>query len=138
MYAKNEKIYLVHVSKHSSNHEKQVNLLMIPNKERYHYTAVKKLPTLLSGITSKQNDGFYFLNCLHSFAIKSNLESHQKMSGSKDFLNIVMPSEDTEILEFNQYQKSNQAIFIIYADLECLTEKIDGCKNNPETHLKQK
>ena len=49
-----------------------------------------------------------------------------------------MPSEDTEILEFNQYQKSNQAIFIIYADLECLTEKIDGCKNNPETRVKQK
>ena len=22
--------------------------------------------------------------------------------------------------------------FIIYADLECLIEKIDGCKNNPE------
>ena len=104
MYAKNEKIYLVHVSKHSSNHEKQVNLLMIPNEERYNYIAVKKLPILLSGITSKQDDGFYFLNCHHSFAIKSNLESHQKISGSKDFLNIVTPSEDTEILEFNQYQ----------------------------------
>ena len=22
--------------------------------------------------------------------------------------------------------------FVIYADLECLTEKLDGCKNNPE------
>ena len=22
--------------------------------------------------------------------------------------------------------------FIIYADLECITKKIDGCKNNPE------
>ena len=43
-----------------------------------------------------------------------------------------MPSEDTKILEFNQYQKSDKAPFIIYADLECITEKIDGCKNNPE------
>ena len=43
-----------------------------------------------------------------------------------------MPSEDTKILEFNQYQKSDKAPFIIYADLECLIEKIDGCKNNPE------
>ena len=43
-----------------------------------------------------------------------------------------MPSEETEILEFNQYQKSNKAPFIIYADLECIIEKIDGCKNNPE------
>ena len=43
-----------------------------------------------------------------------------------------MPSKDTKILEFNQYQKSDKAPFVIYADLECLIEKIDGCKNNPE------
>ena len=43
-----------------------------------------------------------------------------------------MPSEDTKILQFNQYLKSNKAPFIIYADLECLIEKIDGCKNNPK------
>ena len=43
-----------------------------------------------------------------------------------------MPSEDTKILEFTQYQKSDKAPFVIYADLECLIEKIDGCKNNPE------
>ena len=43
-----------------------------------------------------------------------------------------MPFEDTKILEFNQYQKSDKAPFIIYADLECIIEKIDGCKNNPE------
>ena len=43
-----------------------------------------------------------------------------------------MPSEDTKILEFNEYQKSYKVPFIIYADLECIIEKIDGCKNNPE------
>ena len=43
-----------------------------------------------------------------------------------------MPSEDTKILEFNQYQKSDQTPFIIYADLECLIEHIDWCKNNPK------
>ena len=49
-----------------------------------------------------------------------------------------MPSEDTKILEFNQYQKSDKAPFIIYADLECLIEKIDGCKNNPENSFTTK
>ena len=43
-----------------------------------------------------------------------------------------MPSEDTKILEFNQYQKSDKARFIIYADLECLIEKTDRFKYNPE------
>ena len=39
-----------------------------------------------------------------------------------------MPSEDTKIIEFNQYQKSDKVTFIIYLDLECLREKIDRCK----------
>ena len=43
-----------------------------------------------------------------------------------------MPSDDTKILEFNQNQKSDKAPFIIYKDLECVIEKIDGCKNNAE------
>ena len=43
-----------------------------------------------------------------------------------------MTSEDTKILEFNQYQKSDKALFVIYEHLERLTEENDGCKNNPE------
>ena len=40
-----------------------------------------------------------------------------------------MPSEDTKILLFNQYQKSNKAPFIIYADLESVIEKIGESEN---------
>ena len=44
-----------------------------------------------------------------------------------------MPSKDTRKLEFNQYQKSDKTPFITYADLGCIIEKIDGCKNIPES-----
>ena len=44
----------------------------------------------------------------------------------------MRPSEVSKILEFHKYQKSNKEKFIIYADLECLIEKVDGYKNNPE------
>ena len=43
-----------------------------------------------------------------------------------------MPFEDTEILEFHQFKKSDQVAFIIYADLECIIQKAYVCKNNPE------
>ena len=43
-----------------------------------------------------------------------------------------MPSQNAKILEFNQYQKSVKAPSIIYASLECIIEKIDRCKNDPE------
>ena len=60
------------------------------------------------------------------------IESRKRACENKDFCNVIMSFEDTKILEFNQYQKSNKAPFIIYADLACIIEKIDGCKNNPE------
>ena len=91
----------------------------------------KKLSALLRGITSK-NYSYFCLNCLHSFRTKNKLESHRKKCENKDFCSVIMPSEDTKILGFNQYKKSDKAPFIIYADLECIIEKIDGCKNNPE------
>ena len=73
---------------------------------------------------------FFCLKCLHSFATESKCQSQKKVCENKDFCNIATPSENNKILEFNQYQESDKAQLIIYADLECLTEKIDGCKNN--------
>ena len=37
-----------------------------------------------------------------------------------------MPSEGTKILEFNQYQKSDKLLSVIYADFEFLIKNIDG------------
>ena len=37
------------------NREKQVIFLMIPNEEKCHYLAMKKLLALLGGITSKHH-----------------------------------------------------------------------------------
>ena len=42
-----------------------------------------------------------------------------------------MPFEYTKILEFNQIKNLIKYHFF-YADLECVIEKIDGFKNNPE------
>ena len=49
-----------------------------------------------------------------------------------------MSSEDTKILQFNQYQKSGKVPFIIYADLACIIEKIEGCKNSTENSSTKK
>ena len=43
-----------------------------------------------------------------------------------------MPEEDNKILKHNSGKKSLKAPFIIYADVECLLEKIDTCQNDPE------
>ena len=78
------------------------------------------------------NGDFYCLNCFYSLATESKLQSHKRVCEKKIFCNIIMSSEETTILELNQSQKSDKAPFIICADLECIIEKFDGCKNNSE------
>ena len=45
---------------------------------------------------------------------------------------IVMPNEDNKIIKYSQGEKTIRSPFVIYADLECLLEKISTCNNNPE------
>ena len=56
----------------------------------------------------------------------------------KGFLSVVMPSKDTEILQFNQYQKSDKISSIIYADLESLIKNWMDAKIFLKSHLQQK
>ena len=47
LYAKNEKIYPHYIPEHNPNRQKQIILLVIPNREGWHYLTFKKLWTLL-------------------------------------------------------------------------------------------
>ena len=58
---------------------------------------------------------------------KKHVNKYENLCKNKDFCKIVMPSEETKILEFNQNQISFKPLFIAYDDLECLIEKFDGC-----------
>ena len=66
---------------------KKVIHLMIPNREGWHYIAVKK-SALLRGITSISNGDFYSFNYLHSF--RKKLETHKKVCENKDFCGVAM------------------------------------------------
>ena len=50
-------------------------------------------------------------------ATENKRESHKKVCENKDFCSIVMSSEDTKTLEFNQYQKSDKVHLLIMLTL---------------------
>ena len=49
-----------------------------------------------------------------------------------------MPNEDSKILKYNLGEKSLKAPFMIFADLQCLLEKIHSCQNNPKKSYTEK
>ena len=99
--------------------KKKIILLLILNGEGWHYyLAVKKLFALLRGLTSKHDSHFYCLSCLHLCRTKNKPESHKRVCENKDFCGVIMHSEDTKVLEFNQNRKSDKISSVIYADLE--------------------
>ena len=123
-----------YISKINSNCEKQIILLMIPNKEnrRLALSDTKKISVLIRGIASKHHGNFNCLNCLRSFRTENKLKSHEKVCKNKDFCGIVLSSEKDIVLEFNQYMKSDKMSYIIYADIEFLIKKMYGYAKNPE------
>ena len=42
-----------------------------------------------------------------------------------------MPTKDNNTVKYNQGEKSIKLPFVVYADLECLLEKISTYQNNP-------
>ena len=71
--------------KHNLKCENQVIPLMITaDGEKWHYLAVKKLSTSLTGITSKHNRDFYCLNCFNFYRTKEKLKKHRNVCENHD------------------------------------------------------
>ena len=120
---KKKKTYFAYVLKFNSNRHKQVNFFNKFKQRKMALFCSQKIVSITKRNYIKNNGNFYCLNCLHSFRTKNKLESHKIARENKGFCNVNMPSDDTELLEFNQYQKSDKAPFIIYADLVCIIKK---------------
>ena len=69
---------------------------------------------------------------------RKKLKKHEKISKCHDFCHVKMPDENNKILKNNPGEKSLKPPFIIYADFECLLQKIDTCQNNPKKSYTEK
>ena len=67
----------------------------------------------------------YCLQCFSSERVNNCLT----ISGSQA---INMPKQSENILKFNNFHKQLSVPFIIYADFEAITKKVQGCKQSEE------
>ena len=115
LHLKEKEICPAYISKINSNCEIHITiLLMTPQeeKERWHYVAVNKLPALLRWKKSKHKNNFCCLNCLHSFATKNKLESHEKVCKKKYICGIILRTQNNNLIQFNQYMKRDLEFLI--------------------------
>ena len=75
---------------------------------------------------------FYCLKFSQSFRTENKLKCQEKVCKNKDFCLIVLPSIKDNILELNQYNKSDEihTLFILISNF--WLKAIDGCANNLE------
>ena len=75
---------------------------------------------------------------LFSFKQHRKNKKHERLCNDHDYRYVEMSNEYNKILKYNHGEKSLNAPAIIYADLECLLEKMHSCQNNPEKSYTEK
>ena len=126
-----KKINIAYKSKNNLTREKQVISLMISNSQNWYYLVAKDLPALLRGIASTHKEEFYCLNCFHSYRTENKQEAHKKICENHYYCHIEMPTKNNNTIKHTHGEKSMKLPFVIYADLECLLEKMSTGIYNP-------
>jgi hypothetical protein len=116
-----EKIVPVALSK--TNCDTKINLLLISKEEQNHYCLITNFNGLMNRRTKCRRTMYYCFNCLHGFMRQDLLDKHRMDCQEKQTQRLTFP-EDTEV-KFKGIAKQQTVPFVIYADFECYTTKID-------------
>ena len=119
-------IYTVRRSEHNVKSKKQVNLLMIVDGEKRHYTAIKNISRLLSKLNGKTKRAYHYcINCFNGFRIESARDKHYEYCSSTGHVKVSMPTEEEKWLKFHDGQCQFMLPFMLYADFESITKPVD-------------
>ena len=130
-YDVKEKVYPLLLSKKVIQ-DRHINLLLIGDGENRHYCLIRTFSRLMNQRTKHKGSQFFCYNCLHSFSSHKTLEKHVELCYKQNSQATKLPENDKDKeVSFNGLQKQLPVPFVIYADLESYTEKIDHCLPDP-------
>ena len=108
-----------------------MNLSLITKDENKHYVLIKDFNKFMYNHTKHKERKHFCMFCLQCFSSEKVLTNHKEnciqLNGKQA---VQMPDKDNNILKFNNYHKQLPVSFVICADFEAITEKLDGCKPN--------
>ena len=100
------------------------NRMIIDDKEKKHYVAIKSLERLLSNMNSKHGKAQHFCNnCLQEFFDIASRDNHYEYCRSNESVRIEMPTRNP-IVRYSNGQHQFKVPFVIYADFESILEPI--------------
>ena len=113
--------------------EDQMNLLLITKDEKKHYVLIKDFNAFMYNQSKHKERKQLCMYCLQCFSSKRILANHVNncltINGAQA---INMPKQGENILKFNNFHKQLPVPFVIYADFEAITKKVQGCKQSKE------
>jgi len=71
--------------------------------------------------------------CLNKFDSEISLDYHKTYCGAHKPVRIEMPKLYDNIIRFRSYNHSLKVPFVIYADFECMLQRIQTCQPSDET-----
>ena len=123
----NKQPYPIYISK--EKFEDQMNLLLITDDENKHYVLIKDFNKFMYNQTKHRERKHFCMFCLQCFSSERVLTDHKEnciqVNGTQA---IKMPTKDNNILKFENFHKQQQVPFVIYADFEAITERIQKCQ----------
>ena len=110
-----------------------MNLSLITKDEKKHYVLIKDFNAFTYN-QSKHNERKHFcMYCLQCFSSERILANHVNncltINGAQA---INMPKQGENTLKFNNFHKQLPILFVIYADFETITKKVQGCEQCEE------
>ena len=114
-----------------TEYQDTLNVLLIERETekeyKQHYVYIKDFNRLNYNVNKHKNKKHFCLRCLQPFYSEDDLEAHKEdcliINGTQ---RIEMPQPGSKV-QFHNYQNRLPVPFVIYADFEALTRKIDSC-----------
>ena len=121
----------IHISKETF--EDQMNLLLTTEDKKKHYVLIKDFNAFMYNQSKHKERKHFCMYCLQCFSSERILANHTNncltINGAQA---INMPKQGENILKFNNFHKQLPVPFVIYADFEAITKKVQGCKQSEE------
>ena len=121
-------VYPLYISKKVC--DKTCEMLLVSDENKTHYIYIKDFDRLMFNTTKHSNSKNFCRYCLINFSTPEVLKTHTQTCLAINGKQAIQMPQKGSFITFKNYKNQLPAPFVIYADFECLTEKVSEVKTD--------